>query len=330
MYDVIAVGSAAIDTFVNTRSELIKIIDHIGKRKKSLDFIAYPVGSKLLIKDLDFLTGGGGTNVAVAFSRLGLKTGYLGNLGSDSNAELILKELKKEKIKFIGTRSKGFSGFSVILDSIEHERTILAYKGANNFLDYKKINLRKLKTKWFYFTTMMQQSFKTQEKLAQFAEKNKIKVAFNPSSYLARKGAHYSKNIIKRTELLVLNDEEAGLLVGVDKTKEMIKKLHKLGPNMVVITEGKHGVHASDGKHLYSLIPHKIKVVEATGAGDAFTSSFLAGIVKRNNIEFALELGLTNAESVIQYYGAKNKLLTWKEALKEINKSKFKINKSKI
>ncbi len=48
---------------------------------------------------------------------------------------------------------------------------------------------------------------------------------------------------------------------------------------------------------------------------------------KKNNIEFALKLANTNAESVIQHHGAKNKLLTYKEALKAMKKHKNKITK---
>ncbi|MEK0337417.1 MAG: PfkB family carbohydrate kinase, partial [Nitrosopumilus sp.] len=76
--------------------------------------------------------------------------------------------------------------------------------------------------------------------------------------------------------------------------------------------------------------PHNIKIVETTGAGDAFASSFLSGIIKKNNIEFAIKLGMTNAESVIQYHGAKEKLLTYNEALKVMKKNPIKVVKKRI
>ena len=73
MYDIITVGSSTVDVFVNTDSELIKI----KTAKSEEELIAYPAGTKLIIKDLNFTIGGGGTNTAVAFSRLGFKVGYL-------------------------------------------------------------------------------------------------------------------------------------------------------------------------------------------------------------------------------------------------------------
>ena len=125
MYDVITVGSATIDVFARTRySELIEIIDTKGEK----DLLAFPSGSKILIDELDFTTGGGGTNTAVALSRLGHKVAFLGKLGQGTNSDFIHKNLIKEKIKLLCAHGKGNAGYSVILDTLEHDRTILTYK----------------------------------------------------------------------------------------------------------------------------------------------------------------------------------------------------------
>ena len=87
MYDVICVGSSTIDVFARTKfSELIKITDK--KTHKETDLLAYPTGSKILIKELNFTVGGGGTNTAVALSKLGHKVAYLGKTGKDENSHL--------------------------------------------------------------------------------------------------------------------------------------------------------------------------------------------------------------------------------------------------
>ena len=81
---------------------------------------------------------------------------------------------------------------------------------------------------------------------------------------------------------------------------------------------------------IYSAKPKKIKVVDPTGAGDAFAASFLSGMMKRNDVEFAMNLGVVNAQSVVSYYGAKNILLTFGEAVKAMKKSNLKVSKKKI
>lgn len=321
MYDVITVGSATLDVFAKTKSELIRIETPTTEE----ELIAYPSGSKIIMTHLEFMTGGGGTNTAVSFSKMGLKTAYLGKVGRDENGNKILEQLKKEKVDFVGVREKGMSGYSIILDSIKEDRTILVYKGVNDNLKFSEINLNKLKTKWFYFSSMMKESFKTLEKLSDYARKNKIKAAFNPSSYLAEKGAAFLKKVLSNTNVLILNKEEAELISGKGKTNSLLKSLHKLGPEITIITDGKKGVFASDGKKSYVVKPHKVKVHETTGAGDAFASGFVSGLIKKNDVKFALKLGLANAESVVCRYGAKNGLLKYNDALKKIKKVSVKI-----
>lgn len=318
MYDVITVGSATFDVFAKTEAELINI-KH-GKEEEKL--IAYPSGTKILITNLDFHTGGGGTNTSVAFSRLGLKTAFLGKLGNDNNAELIMKQLNKEKIDFIGVKGKVQTGYSVVLDSIEEDRTILTYKGANSNLKFSEIKKSQLKTKWLYFSSMMGESYSTLEKLAEFAKKKKIMVAFNPSSYLAKEGTVFLRKLLKNVDLLILNREEAEYLVGHNPLIELLKNLSILGPKYTIITDGKNGANAYDGEFHYFIKSNKVRVKETTGAGDSFASGVVAGLIYENDLKFGLNLGMVNATSVIKHMGAKNKLLKYNEALKLMKKNK--------
>ncbi|MCK5149618.1 carbohydrate kinase family protein [Candidatus Pacearchaeota archaeon] len=290
-FDIITFGSAVGDVFVNTG---------LSERK---NFISYPVGSKVLIKELKFDIGGGGTNTAVAFSRFGLKTGYLGKIGEDNSGKEILELLKKEKIEFLGKVEKNTkSGYSIILDSKEKNRTILTYKGINNGLKINEIKIKK--TKWLYFSSVLGESFKTQKKLAEILIKKGTKIAFNPSSYLIKE--KNLKPILKLCHVLILNKEEAKILC---KNKDLLLGLHKLGPKIIVITDKNKSISCYDGNKKYFLKPHKIKVVERTGAGDAFASGFVAGLIVGKSISESLKLGLKESESVIKYFGAKNNLL---------------------
>jgi ribokinase len=328
MFDVICVGSSTVDVFAKSRfSELIKIINSKGEE----DLLAYPTGAKILIDELDFTTGGGGTNVAVSLSKLGLKPAYLGCMGDCGNSELVLSALKRFKVDTsLVVKKHGHTGYSIILDSIEHDRTILAYKGVNNDFSFRDVDTKKLKTKWFYFSAMLGKAFKAQEDVARFAEKNGIKIAFNPSSYLAERGSTFLKEILLRTEILVLNKEEAEMIGGRDDIEHLSYKLNKLGPKYVVITDGKRGAYCYHDGKMYFAQTTKMPIIETTGAGDAFASSFLAGIILKNDIQFAMKLATTNAESVISHHGAKNKLLTMKEAKEIMKKRAVKVSVKKL
>jgi ribokinase len=291
-FDVVTFGSAVMDVFVDT---------DMAERR---GFMEYKVGEKILIKDLKFDWGGGGTNTAVAFSRLGFKTGYIGELGDDENGRRILKSLKKEKIKFLGRIEKNENtGYSVILDSRGGDRTILTYKGANDEVVLKDI--RRFKTKWLYLSALLGKSLQTQIELAKFLKSKGTKIAFNPSMYLIK--SNKLQPILKLIDILILNKEEAQELA---KTKNnLLENLHTLTNGIVVITDKNKLISCYDGKKKYSLVPNKIKVVERTGAGDAFASGFVAGQIAGWSIEKSLRLGLQESESVIRYFGAKNKLL---------------------
>lgn len=295
MYDIVTFGSAVVDVFADTG---------IAEKK---GLICYTSGSKILLKNLRFDIGGGGTNTAVAFSRLGLKTGYVGKIGDDGDGKAILACLKKEGVSFLGKIDKGaVSGHSIILDSRQHERTVLAYKGINDHLNARDV--KDFKTKWIYFSSMLGESYKTQKKIVEKFCGKGVKIAFNPSEYLIKQLD--LTPILKHCEVLVLNKEEAELLAEKYHIKgNTLEAIHFIGPRIVVVTDKDKMIYAYDGKKKYSLKPHRVKVVERTGAGDAFASGFVAGLIAGYDIEKALKLGLEEGESVLRHFGAKNDLI---------------------
>ena len=294
-FDIVTFGSAVIDTFIDTE---------FNEKQQSFN---YRAGSKILVHNLKNDIGGGATNTAVAFSRFGFNTGCICKIGNDNEGKNILEMLKKEKIKFLGSNVKSPTGHSIILDSKSHSRTILTFKGPGN--DIKMNELPTIKTKWLYYSSMSDNSLETQKKLIKKLSKEGTRLAFNPSEYLI-KNVDLSQ-IIKLTDILILNKEEAIILCKRNKKKgDLLSGLIKLGPKIVVITDKNNPVYAYDGKKKYSINPNnKIKVVERTGAGDAFASGFVAGIIANKTVEESLKLGLKEGESVIQHFGAKNKLL---------------------
>ena len=324
MYDIICVGSATVDVFAKTECDLITIN---SPKNGTEELIAYPSGSKILMKELDFQIGGGGTNTAVAASRLGLRAAYLGNLGNDDNGKKVISMLSQENVEFVGTITDDMTNYSIVLDSQCNDRTILAYKDASEKLKYGLIDKDKIAAKWFYFCAM---DVKVLEKLTKLAVKRNIKIAFNPSNYLAEKGSDNIKNILKYTHALILNNEEAELLVGRGSIPLLLHRLSKLGPKIVIITMGSEGAEILYADTIYHANTKKIKPVETTGAGDAFGASFISGLIIENSIIKALQLASANASSVISHIGAKNHLLTLKQAQKTIKKINIKVETTNL
>ncbi len=307
-YQVVTIGSATVDHFADTDSELIKI----DTRTTHEALIAFPLGSKLLIKDLQVTTGGGGTNTAVSFARLGLKTGFLGKLGDDANAEFVLNKLRAESIDFLGGR-EGQTGFSVILNSIEQDRSILAYKGSNDHL--KPTDVKPFSTDWFYISSMLGESLETVQKIL---DTSSGKVAFNPSNYQAEQGYKKLKTMLDKVTALIINREEACALLGLDYAEQrpvevLLQELTDvLACEYILITDGKAGAWVCDGETVHHGLPQPdIRIKETTGAGDAFASTFTGAMIKGLALPQALDYAMTNAESVLQFRGAKECLLSW-------------------
>lgn len=311
MYDIIACGSNSVDVFVETDAQLTHIKGEKG------DFIAYPLGQKLLMKHLDFVVGGGGTNVLETFSKQGFKCAYLGKIGCDVNGNKVFSWLQEKKIDFVG-QAHGDNGFAVILDMKGKDRTILLHKGSNNTLS-SDLAFHKLKCKWFYSSAMMDESHETLKKVFRFMKNHGTRCAYNLNNIVAKKGINHIKDILGCCEVFILNKEEAELLVGKGSCEQNAKKLSKYGPSIVAITDGGEGVSVFAENNFFVVKPRKEhKVVETTGAGDAFASGFISGLMHNLSVQESVLCGVRNAESIIAFVGAKKGALNKKDLLKAI------------
>lgn len=330
MLDIITFGSATRDLFLKSKD--FKII-------KSQDFatgegLGFNLGSKLYLDDLFFFTGGGGTNTAATFAKQGFKTTYMGRVGDDTGGEAIKKELQDLGINaFITTDTKHKTAYSIVLSVSKKERTILVYSGACHYLGASDIPFKKLKAKWFYIAGFSGESAKMLLPIINFARKNKIKVALNPGAAQLKLGLKKLKAILSAVDVLLLNQEEGAKLAGLSfkKEKKIFKKLDKFVKGIVVMTKGPKGVVVSDGRYFYSTGTFKEKkYVDRTGAGDAFGSGFVSGLMRYKKIEQAIRLGTANGTAVVEELGAKSGLLTKKRFETESRWKDLKIDKTKL
>jgi len=312
MFDIITFGSATGDTFLRLKKDNFQIWEE--SKFVTEKALCFPLGSKVFIEDLQVSTGGGGTNTACTFSNQGFKVAYCGKIGEDNGGEAILTELKRFKVDtgFLKKDKKYLTAYSVILSLPQEERTILIYRGACHFLEKEDIPWQKIKeTKWFYLAPLSEKSSLIFPDLVEFAKKNNIKVAVNPGNTQINLEEEIFKSVLKQIDVLILNKEEASGLSKISQgdDRDLIKKLISLTPGIIVMTKGKEGSVVSDGKHIFQAGIPSVLPFEKTGAGDAFGSGFVSGLLEKNDIEYALQLATANATSCIQKIGAKNGLL---------------------
>lgn len=329
MYDIVTFGSATQDIYLKSK----KFLPVFGKNFATGEGICLTLGSKVEIEDIIFTSGGGGTNTAATFANQGFKVAYCGMVGSDDFGNSIIDELKKNKIDASLVRKTKIkpTNISIFLAYPKKDRTILVYRGASDVLGGKDIPWNKIKNaKWFYLAPFSGELTALTENIVNFAKKNKIKVALNPGyNQLTLPGATL-KRILNKIDVLILNREEASLLTKTSykKEKEVFQKIDRITKGIAIMTKGQDGVVVSDGKYLYRAPSLKLKGVDMTGAGDSFGSGFISGIIKKNDIIFAIQLAMANSGHNITKWGAKEGLLKggqkWKKV--EVKKEPCSLN----
>lgn len=309
MYDVVTIGGAVRDfTFY---LEPLK--------EKNYKFICFLTGTKINVKETYFTHGGGACNVAVGLSNFGLKVAVITRVGQDYSGQAIIDGLKKKNVetRFIQIDRKLHTGVSVIIQPKEGERTILSYRGANDNLELTDNDL-KIKTNWIYISSLSGNWKNILNKI--YSRFKKVKIAWNPGISQLQTGKSKLIKFLKKTEVLILNRNEASILTGKSEKNIpfLLKSIFELGPKIVIITCGKEGAFLINKERIIYQSAHPIKKVDTTGAGDSFSSGFLAGLILFNDIKKAFKLGILNSAYNLTKIGAQEGLLTKKD-LKRLN-----------
>lgn len=302
-FDVVCVGNATIDVFIQLHA------------KVQQGCLLLPVGAKKEIDSIFYSTGGGATNTAVGFKRLGLNTAVLAAVGKDFGGKIVLNELRKEKTntKLIAALPGFSTSYSAILTGFGADRIILTYGGATTHLgEERQIRWGLLQqARWLHITSFHSKPHLL-EKILAFSEQKQVPVSFNPGMSEIKLGLQKLLPLLRKVDVLLLNRAEASFLTGETKIEKILRKLQAIVP-LVVVTEGAKGAHATNGAYYYFKPTYKVKIADTTGAGDAFHCGFVAALIKGMPVEKAMSWGNANAQSVIMHLGAKNKLLSLHE-----------------
>jgi len=307
--DVLSVGDVVIDVF-------IKLLDNEERVEHRPDgnWLALPFGSKVPFDHAEIVEGvGNASNASVAFAKLDLNSGLVSNIGEDQYGRDILATLQKNRVdtRFVHINPDKKSNCHYIL-WYKEERTILI---KHEDYDYHWPHFRISDIpRWVYFSSVSKNALEYHDQLAAWLEGHPpVKLAFQPGTFQIAAGVQRLKRIYERTEVLAVNREEAAAISGGNHADihDLFNRLHALGPKIIVISDGHAGAYASDGTNRFKMpiYPDPKPPFERTGAGDAFTSTFVAALIKGSDIEAALLWAPVNAMSVVQKVGAQAGLL---------------------
>jgi ribokinase len=263
------------------------------------------------VEDVTFATGGNATNVAVTLARQGLHAEYMWTLGSDPASETVLHDLDREGVdtSHVVTEEHYQAGYSTILIATNGERTILNHRGVSTGKTGKDLDFKAIEeADWVYPTSLANGGIDLLRHIIDHAEKHDTKVMLNPAGPELAEPPKL-KALLESVDILCMNKEEMQQVVEGSDLEELVRHALNYVP-VAIVSDGPNGVVASDGKTIVRAGMYEdVKVIDRTGAGDAFASGFLSQWIQGKSLKESIIFASANSTSVVTKIGAKPGIL---------------------
>jgi ribokinase len=318
-FDFVSVGDIVTDAFIRLKEA--KVADGPDGRKSEL---ILRFGDKVPYEFMEEVKAvGNSANAAVAAARLGLKSAFVTDLGDDHQGHECKATLQKNNVAtdFVKTHKDKLTNYHYVL-WFEDDRTILV---KHEDYDYKFPDVGN--PRWIYLSSIGQNSADYHGQIAEYLrEHQEVKFAFQPGTFQMKMGTEILKDLYARCDIFFCNVEEAKRILNKpdeSDIKNLLKEMHDIGPNVVVITDGPKGAYAYDGYEAFFMKPYPDPKppYDRTGAGDAFSSTFTSAIALGKSLHDAFLWAPVNSMSVVQQVGAQKGLLTQSEILKFLSQA---------
>jgi ribokinase len=328
----LAVGGAMIDTIAIINSDRIERMTMLNADSS---FLLLEEGRKTESEEISTHPGGGAVNAAVAMARLGLDVALLAKLGTDARAETLLSRLAEEGVssRWATRDPRAPTGASVLISSHDRNAAIFTFRGANTLLEPQDLRADAFAVDIVYIANLSNQSADCFPGIVARAKASGALVAANPGPrQLSARGQAFIDSL-PGIDVLVLNRIEADVLVPslVARCGEgggtlplapgeevpalaarglvgggfeigiaaYFRALARLGPKYVVVTDGARGAFVGSDEEILFAPAVRTKVVGTAGAGDAFSSTFVAFVALGRPVEEALRAATINSGSVV-------------------------------
>jgi ribokinase len=270
------------------------LVDHLYSIDK------YPErGGHAIVKKLLKVPGGAVANVMYGLSSFGVKCRLYSTIGEDADAEFLIKSMENVGVELRLNVTHSKTGRVDVYVDKDGERTFFVHPNAAGNAsvimkpsDYKEVS-------YFYLDPFpAENSFEVHLTVAKNAKEFGKAIILNPGPYSFLDFKKLSK-LLKYVDMLFLSESELNLFGR--KEEEYLEYV-----DLVIVTMGKKGSRAVGKEGRIHQPPYQVKVVDTTGAGDAFAVGFLFAFFKEAPLETCLKAGNFVASHCIQYYGTKN------------------------
>lgn len=320
--DLIAVGDATKDVFVEVNEATVNCTINTETCVLCLNY-----AEKIPVKGVtQVAAAGNAANAAVGTSRLGHRAALCAILGDDREGVDLVEALREDNVdtRLLKFDKKHGTNYSTVLN-YQGERTILVYHQPRTYVFPARVP----ESKWVYYTSIGKGHERMEKQmLACLAKRPQTKLLYNPGTHQLRRGLDAIKPVIKRSEVFIVNKEEAEYLLqdGERPVPNLLVTLRRLGAKTAIITDGPQGSWAAEDGHMWHVPMFPGEAIERTGAGDSFATGVANALMRGEDIPEAMRWGTANAQSVVRQIGPQKGLLTsagMKAALKRF--ARFKV-----
>lgn len=294
-----------------------KEIDIICVGEALIDFIGMQVEEPLKnTKDYHRHLGGSPTNVAFNMARLGLKVHIVATVGADGFGDYILRRFKEGGLHHTFVKEVYNKPTTVIfVNRTTGTPEFIPFRGADTLIMPEQLPDELLEKSTIFHTTcfalseqpardtIMERALRAHQLGCQLSIDINYSEKIWPDIVAARKTI---ESYCHLEPLVKISQDDVDRLLGKGLSHdEVFDHLHALGAKLVCFTLGKNGAKLSEkGKTPISLSAIKVeRIMDATGAGDAFWSGFLFAYVKGKSNEKCMEAALQMAAIKLQNVG---------------------------
>lgn len=269
--------------------------------------------------------GGSPLNIAINLSQLGIETSIISRIGDDPFKDFILENLQKYNINKDFLQIDNFHNTTLVFVSkSKSSPEFFVIRGADRFFEVPELNFND--TKFLHLScwpiTHIENYTKTLQ-IIEIAKNQGVKIGFDPNcrnKIFCEKKLDIDRifEIIRNSYVMKPSLDDAREIFGPLPEERYIELLHNFGVNYVILTLGKEGALVSDGKVVKHIPSLATKVIDTTGAGDAFWSGIYYGLLKGWSIFKSAKLGSLISSVVLKNVGAITDLSEIKNYIKEL------------
>lgn len=252
--------------------------------------------------------GGSAANTMVGLARLGCKVGFVGKVAMDREGKMLIEDFQKEGVNTEGIIKVKTGRSSTVMGFVDEkgERALYVDSGVNDTIKLEEINMEYVSnTRFLHLTSFVgERSFENQKKIVENLPKE-VKVSLDPGALYADKGMEKLSSIVKRSYVMMPNAMELKRLTEKRDYTAGAEKLLDMGVRVVAVKLGSKGCYVTDGNEKHHIEALKVRVVDTTGAGDAFCAGFLYGLINGKSLYDCGRIGNFVASRCIMKMGAR-------------------------